>query len=83
MTLPDKATLMAWCRVDDEEAGAVLEQLCAQAAAYLSAAGVLPPEEDPRAELALKALTLHWFDNPAGGDIPAGLQRLINQLKHT
>lgn len=47
MTLPDKATLMAWCRVDDEEAGAVLEQLCAQAAAYLTAAGVLPPRRTP------------------------------------
>lgn len=83
MAIPSKAELMAYCRVDDEESGALLESLCQQAQAYLSSAGVILDWDDPRQELALKALTLHWFDNPAGGEVPAGLQRLINQLKHT
>lgn len=83
MAIPSKAELMAYCRVDDEEAGALLESLCQQAETYLSFAGVDTTTPDFRLEQALKALTLHWFDNPAGGEVPAGLQRLINQLKHT
>ena len=84
--------LAAYCRIDLPEPGdsarakteAELESLRLSAEEYLAEAGVaLLPELKPRQEHVIKALVLHWVDNPSGGEIPAGLQRMINQLKHT
>lgn len=76
--------LMQYCRVDDEDAGDLLENLADSAEEYLDSAGA-PFDgagyQDAKYILAVKALVLHWFDNPAGADVPASLQSLINQLK--
>lgn|GEM_PF-2912636 len=74
--------LMLYCRVDDEDAGDLLESLADSAEEYLQTAGVeLDEFNNSRYCLAEKALVLHWFDNPTGGDLPAGLRQIINQLK--
>lgn len=80
----DKQELMTYCRVDDEATGELLVELSYSAAEYLEAAGIQQNSENERRyALAVKALTLHYLDNPTPEAIPAGLQSIINQLKLT
>ena len=71
--------LRLYCRVDDDEAGALLTPLADAAESYISGMGA--DLTQPRAALCVKALTLHWYDNPTGGELPVGLRQLINSLK--
>lgn len=71
--------LCLYCRVDDDAAGALLTLLADAAEAYLSSMGA--DLHQPSAALCVKALTLHWYDNPTGGELPVGLRQLINSLK--
>ena len=74
--------LMLYCRVDGEEASTLLEQLADSAEEYLTTAGAQRTEANSNAyDLTVKALVLHWYDNPEGGTLPPGLRQLINQLK--
>lgn len=76
--------LMLYCRVDDETLGDHLLELCSAAQSYLRTAGVTPtPATEGQYRLTVKAMTLHYFDNPTATQLPAGLQSLINQLKFT
>ena len=78
-----KAELMLHCRVDDDTVGDYLMTLQAAAEGYLRTAGAYKPQA-PTYTLAVKAMVLHMYDHPAGGEAHgAGLQALINQLKHT
>lgn len=96
MDSADFAALKAYMKVsgpaDDEDIG----QLAQAAAAYLREAGAQPPElragerlseRYPLYFLALKALTLHWFDNrdaiTAGTAslTPLGAASIIKQLQ--
>jgi hypothetical protein len=84
MTYLTREELMRYCRVDDDNAADTLVDLEDSAEAYLKTAGVnIDSVDESRFKLAVCALTLHWFDNPTGGELPAGLRQLINQLKFT
>lgn len=84
MRAHDKAALMAYCRVDDDAAGDTLVELSYTAAEYLSSAGVEPTDSnESRYTTVIRAMTLHYYDNPVPGAFPAGLQSMINQLKLT
>ena len=87
-----QAAALAACkhfmRVDGTDDDELITALMAAAKAYLDKGGVPEPaEEDPEYTLAVQSLTLHWYDHrDAVGDekaIPAGLQLIINQMKHT
>lgn len=80
----DKQELMTYCRVDDEAVGDLLVELSYSAAEYLASAGIQQnSDNEARYALAVKALTLHYLDSPTQEAVPAGLQSVINQLKHT
>lgn len=82
--MPTREELMVYCRVDDEAQGDLLVSLARSAQEYLSSAGIRPSEDNyERYGLAIKALTLHYLDNPVPGSVPAGVQSIINQLKLT
>lgn len=84
MTYLIREELMRYCRVDDDTAADTLVALADSAEAYLETAGVdIDLVDESQFNLAVCALTLHWFDNPTGGEPPAGLRQLINQLKLT
>lgn len=75
--------LLLYCRAESD-AEPLITSLGEAAEAYLKESGC--DLENSSAEvvgLTVKALTLHYFDNPAGTPLPAGLQSLINQLKYT
>ncbi|WP_318773059.1 head-tail connector protein [Bacillus gobiensis] len=67
---------------EDEDVGA----LVSAAEKYLKNAGCLLNPDDEMAKLAVKMLTIHWYENrePIGnGDkLAFGLQSLITQLQH-
>jgi uncharacterized phage protein (predicted DNA packaging) len=77
----------AYMRVDIDDDDALIQSLIDGAAAYLAGAGILD-SEDSRYALAVKALTLHWYDNRGDTvnstvihEIPCGLRTVIQQLK--
>lgn len=78
-----------YMRIDgDEDDELISLTLMPAARAYLANAGIPEPEESsPTYNLAVFALTLHYYDHPdAVGDekpMPTGLRPIINQLKHT
>lgn len=81
----------AYCHITDDSEDTVLEGLMTAAIDYLAGAGVPAEAKDSaRYNLAVKALTLHWYDNRgnmAGGagtqaEIPLGLGALIIQLQN-
>lgn len=96
MTDEREARLLAYCRLDDPDAGelALLEGLVLAAEGYLANAGVEKPGEDDPSRLALYELLVNaWvldsYDNrgtqTAGNALqenPA-LRRVLNQLKLT
>lgn len=65
---------------DDE----TIESLMETAVDYLTGAGI-PESWSRKYELAVKRLTLHWYDSrndiAADKPMPLGLRPLINQLK--
>ena len=65
------------------ESDAAVEPFVAAARAFLAGAGVREGAVRSDAyDLALKALSLHWYDNRDGAPVPEGLQQLINQLQY-
>ena len=62
------------------EADATIASYLAMAEAYLTSAGVTAAMTTPAGYgLAVKALTLHFYDNRDGAPIPEGLQDYIRQ----
>ena len=83
----DVRDVMGYCRVDDEAEMPLLLGLIQSAKAYLANAGVTEPEEDsPLYLLAVKAMTLHFYDHRGmtedhdASAIP-GMSNVITQLK--
>ena len=73
---------MLYCRCDTEEQGNLAVQQAEAAEAYLEGAGVVYSNRNAqRYAQVVKALTLHWMDNPTMPAVPDGLQGMINQLK--
>lgn len=81
---PTTAELLDYCRADEDESTVkLMETLKASAVEYLQGAGIDPTESNAsRFQLAVKALVLHWYDTPDGGDISPALKQLITQLKY-
>lgn len=76
--------LMSYCRADTEEQGNLAVAQADAAEAYLERLGIEFSESNAGTyALAVKALALHWMDNPTLQEVPAGLRRLINQLKYS
>jgi len=74
-----------YARIDESD-DSVVRSLIEAAVDYLSGAGIPEPENwCGRYELAVKALTLHYYDHrddtEAQTAIPLSLRSLINQLK--
>lgn len=75
-----------YMRVDGSDEDALISALMGSAEEYLTGAGVLPcPDNARRYELALFALTLHYYDHRDAvgteADIPRGLRPVLTQLK--
>ena len=84
MATVERDELMLYCRVDGDEIGDLVEELAESAEAYLQDAGcTYTTATAPVYRQAVKALTLHYLDNPGGAPVPQGLQSLINKLKFT
>lgn len=95
LTEERKAALLAYCRIDDMDAGeeAMLETLYAAAVAYMDQAGVSEPKDGtPRRsqyDLAVNYLVLNSYDQRdpiVTGTIVADnpvFRRILNQLKLT
>lgn len=92
----DLAAVMDYMRVDDQglddqdkgTQAAVIEALIAGAVEYLGNAGIPEPGPEEASELydlAVKALTLHWYDHrdDVGSEsaVPNGVRPVITQLK--
>lgn len=75
---------MLYCKVDPGDPREdLLVELADTAEAKLLAGGARNVKSTAlQFKLAVKALTLHWLDNPTGTQIPAGLQTQINELKN-
>ncbi len=76
------AEIKSYMHAEGEEDSAVAP-FVAMAEAYLAGAGVR--EGEVRAagwDLALKALTLHYYDNRDGAAVPEGLRSLVTQLQY-
>lgn len=78
--------LKAYMRVDGSDDDNTISALSLSAAAYLQNAGIKRTERNAHLyDLALWALTLHYYDHrgDSGGDddFPVGLRLLINQMK--
>lgn len=71
--------LMAYCRADGEDEQKLVEDAAQDAENALSAQGADPMH--PMYNKALKALTLHFYDNPEGGDLSPALKKMLNTLK--
>lgn len=78
MTVPIEI-LMAYCRADGEDAQTLVQDAAEDAELYLSNMGADP--ESTVYNKALKALTLHFFDHPEGGEFSPALKKLLNNLK--
>ncbi len=86
--------IKAYCRITDDSEDALVMALRDAAAEYLAEAGVdAALAGTPRYNLAVEALTLHWYDNrgnSAGGaanqprqaEIPLGLGAVVKQLQN-
>ncbi len=75
--------LMAYCRADSKEQGDLAVAQAEAAEAWLTGIGVQWDEATaPTYCLVVKALALHWMDNPTLKEVPVGLRHLINFLKH-
>ena len=70
--------LMAYCRAD-EDARDVVVDAAQDAGNFLMGLGADPAH--PVYGKTLKALTLHFFDHPEGGELSPALQKLLNTLK--
>lgn len=70
--------LLAYCRADEDDKDAVSDA-AQDAESFLSDMGADP--DRPVYNKTLKALTLHFFDHPAGGEFSPALQKLVNTLK--
>lgn len=85
------AACKAYMRVDGDEDNALIGQLCDAAAGYLAAAGAERGADNSaqaaRYDLALWALTLHYYDHrdAVGTEaaLPLGIRPIITQLKLT
>lgn len=82
--------LMLYCRADDDADGntrQLIADLGDEAEAYLMECGADPDSMTADGlrvfASAVKAMTLHRYDNPAGEEYPPGLQRMINRIKYT
>lgn len=83
------AACKAYMRVDGDEDDALIGHLCDAAAEYLSAAGAERGADDSaqaaRYDLALWALTLHYYDHRDAvgteAPLPLGIRPIITQLK--
>lgn len=83
----DLEAVKGYCRIDGDEEDELLLSLIEAAKDYLEGAGVPDPEEDSALySLAVKALTLHYYDHRgmtevgSTSDIP-GLRNAVTQLK--
>ncbi|MBP1083501.1 head-tail connector protein [Bacillus capparidis] len=67
---------------DNEDVGALISA----AEKYLKNAGCMLNPDDEMAKLAVKMLTIHWYENREpigkGNKLAFGLQSLITQLQH-
>lgn len=82
MNSTTREELMLYCRADTKEQGDLAVQQADHAEAYLARAGIEYSDVNKATySLVVKALALHWMDNPTLQDVPVGLQRLINNLK--
>lgn len=82
MVSVDIVELRHYCRCDTDEQTELAVQMADAAEAYLDGAGVVYCEHNAqRYAQVVKALALHWMDNPTMPAVPDGLQGLINQLK--
>ena len=86
------AACKAYMRIDGDEDDKLIGQLCDAAAAYLAAAGATRGMEDgsqraAQYDLALWALTLHYYDHRDAvgteAPLPIGVRRIIHQLRLT
>lgn len=86
------AACKAYMRIDGDEDDKLIGQLCDAAAAYLATAGATRGMEDgsqraAQYDLALWALTLHYYDHRdavgAEAPLPIGVRPIIHQLKLT
>lgn len=80
------SAVKAYMRVDGDEDDDVIAALYSAATEYLSNAGIEEPAETSELyNLALWALTLHYYDHRDAvgteAGIPTGLRPIINQLK--
>lgn len=77
-----RAELGRYCRVDEADGLDELEALAQSAETYLTTAGAVRTERNADSyDLCVKAMALHWYDNPDGGEFAPGLRQQINQLK--
>ena len=83
MAIVRKQDLMLYCKVDEgDPREELLPSLAEAAETKLLEAGVQRTANNAALfDLAIKAITLHWLDNPTGTPIPGGLQTMINELK--
>ena len=77
-----------YMHVDADTGGRIEHEFMPAAKAYLEGAGIPEPSEaSPLYQLAVHALTLHYYDHrDAVGEeapFPVGLRPIINQLKHS
>ena len=86
------AACKAYMRIDGDEDDKLIGQLCDAAAAYLATAGAERGLQEGTAraaqyDLALWALTLHYYDHRDAvgteAPLPIGVRPIIHQLKLT
>lgn len=88
ITPTELAAVKVYMKVDGSEDDAVITTIWEAAKLYISGAGVKAPASgtsNPLYDLAVWALTLHWYDNRdalAEQIVPSGYDRMLGQLKH-
>ena len=74
--------IKSYMHAEGEEDSAV-KPFVDMAEAYLAGAGVRKGEVRAAGwDLAVKALTLHYYDNRDGAAVPEGLRQLVTQLQY-